>query len=534
MKTSPVFRIFFLTLFAGASLYGSALQYEVTDLGTLGGSLSQAYGVNNAGQVTGYSYTTNDAAQHAFLYSNGSMSDLGGLGGSYSQGYGINLAGQATGYSAIAGDAAQHAFVYQNGVMTDIGTLGGTNSQGFALNANGQSVGQADDASKNGRAFLYSNGSMADLGTLGGTFSYATSINQSGQVAGTSNLTGDSTAHAFIYQNGVMSDLGTLGGDRSEGNGINESGQVTGLSYTANNAASHAFIYSNGAMSDLGTLGGNYSSGFSINKSGQVTGYSQISNNFDTHPFIYSGGTMHDLYTIVTGVSNISLSDVGTSVNDWGQVVATATVSGGQTHAVLLSPITPYVTNTGASITARVVYGVDYSAIGGTNSTAGLGTGVQLGGVAGSNQNVVQTFSSIIPGLASDVLHLSGTAPDTIVLRMTYDKATAVALFGSEDQAYLGWLDPNDNTWKNSVLGNAGISTPTFVSGAYDPNTDFILGYYGVDTTNSEVWAVINHNSTFGVMGNIPVPVPEPSSALLAAFTGAVALMSRRRKTVRR
>lgn len=492
--------------------------------------MSQAYGVNNAGQVTGYSYTTNDAAQHAFLYSNGSMSDLGSLGGSYSQGYGINLAGQVTGYSAVANDTALHAFVYQNGSMTDLGTLGGSNSKGFALNAVGQSTGQAYDASNNGHAFLYSNSTMTDLGTLGGTFSYGSSINQSGQITGTANLTGDSANHAFIYQNGVMTSLGTLGGDRSEGNGINESGQVTGLSYTANNAATHAFIYSNGVMTDLGTLGGSYSAGFSINKSGQATGYSYIANDVDTHPFIYTGGQMHDLYTIVTGVSNISLSDVGTSVNDWGQIVATATVSSGKTHAVLLSPITPYVTNTGAAITARVVYGVDYSAIGGTISNAGLGTGILLGGTAGSNQNVVQSFSSIIPGLASDVLHLSGTAPDTIVLRMTYDKATAIALFGSEAQAYLGWLDPNDNTWKNSVLGNAGISTPTFVSGAYNSVTDFILGYYGVDTTNSEVWAVINHNSTFGVMGNVPVPVPEPSGALLAALTGMVMLMKRRRK----
>ncbi len=529
MKIASILQAGLLSIFSGGFLHATTLQYEVTDLGTLGGSLSQAYGVNNAGQVTGYSYTTNDNAQHAFLYSNGSMADLGSLGGSYSQGYGINLAGQVTGYSAVANDAALHAFVYQSGTMTDLGTLGGRDSQGYGLNAVGQSTGQANDPSNNGHAFMYSNGSMSDLGTLGGSFSFGSSINQSGQITGTSNTTGDATAHAFIYQNGVMSSLGTLGGDRSEGNGINEFGQVTGLAKTANND-SHAFIYSNGAMTDIGTLGGSYSSGFSINQSAQVTGYSLIANNFDTHPFIYTGGVMHDLYTIVTGVSNISLSDVGTSVNDWGQIVATATMTGGQTHAVLLSPITPYVTNTGASITAHVVYGVDYGGIGGTNSNAGLGTGVQLGGTAGSNQNVVQTFSSIIPGLASDVLHLSGTAPDTIVLRMTYDKATAIALFGSEDQAYLGWLDPNDNTWKNSVLGNTGTNTPFFVHGAFDTNVDFVLGYYGIDTTNSEVWAVINHNSTFGVMGNIPVPVPEPSSALLTALTGIVAMMTRRRR----
>ena len=210
--------------------------------------------------------------------------------------------------------------------------------------------------------------------------------------------------------------------------------------------------------------------------------------------------------------------------------MATATVGNGQFHAVVLSPITPFTTNIGGgAVNAKVVYGVGYNNVGGVTSGSGLGTDAHLlGGVAGSNQNVVQSFSSNIQGLASDVLHLSGTAPDTIVLSMGYDKATAIALFGSEANAFLGWLDPNDNTWKNSVLGNTG-GTPTFVNGAFDINTDFVLGYYGVDTASSQVWAVINHNSTFGVMGPVPVPVPEPSGALLTALTGMAVLLRRRR-----
>lgn len=38
-----------------------------TDLGTLGGTNSIAYGVNNTGQVAGYSYVAGDAAIHATL-----------------------------------------------------------------------------------------------------------------------------------------------------------------------------------------------------------------------------------------------------------------------------------------------------------------------------------------------------------------------------------------------------------------------------------------------------------------------------------
>ena len=48
----------------------------MTDLGTLGGRSSYAWGVNNAGQVTGYSDITgsgsgSDRTYHAFLYAGG-------------------------------------------------------------------------------------------------------------------------------------------------------------------------------------------------------------------------------------------------------------------------------------------------------------------------------------------------------------------------------------------------------------------------------------------------------------------------------
>ena len=57
---------------------------EVTTLGTLGGD-SVAYGINDAGQVVGYSDTDNGQI-HAFITGpNGvGMTDLGTLGGDYS------------------------------------------------------------------------------------------------------------------------------------------------------------------------------------------------------------------------------------------------------------------------------------------------------------------------------------------------------------------------------------------------------------------------------------------------------------------
>ncbi len=56
-----------------------ASSYAITDLGTLGGTKSVAAGINQHGQVIGFSTTAGESATHAFLYSGGRMTDLARL-----------------------------------------------------------------------------------------------------------------------------------------------------------------------------------------------------------------------------------------------------------------------------------------------------------------------------------------------------------------------------------------------------------------------------------------------------------------------
>jgi probable HAF family extracellular repeat protein len=82
---------------------------------------------------------------HAFVAQAGSLVDLGTLGGNSSFAYGINSAGDTTGFSW---DAAgnMHAFLYKDGVMVDLNSLIAANSgwvlsQAFAINDSGQIAG---------------------------------------------------------------------------------------------------------------------------------------------------------------------------------------------------------------------------------------------------------------------------------------------------------------------------------------------------------------------------------------------------------
>jgi probable HAF family extracellular repeat protein len=150
------------------------------------------------------------------------MTDLGTLGGTMSEAAGINDLGQVVGQASLA-NGYSHAFLWSSGHMTDLGTLGGGFSQADAINNAGQIVGGAYTATWQWHAFVYSAGHMTDITPRGAWLGEATAINNSGDVAGYA-LTGNGTYESFNYANGTTTVLSQYQRARS----INSSGEVVG------------------------------------------------------------------------------------------------------------------------------------------------------------------------------------------------------------------------------------------------------------------------------------------------------------------
>lgn len=121
----------------------------LTELGDIGGGIrtnTEAFGVNNLGQVTGYS-TAADGTIHAFLYSGGAMADLGTFAPYYTYGVSINDNGEVVGNIETYVGGQIGMFLYANGSMRNFADVVDSSGAGWGqltpmhMNNNGWIVG---------------------------------------------------------------------------------------------------------------------------------------------------------------------------------------------------------------------------------------------------------------------------------------------------------------------------------------------------------------------------------------------------------
>jgi probable HAF family extracellular repeat protein len=354
------------------------LEYEVIDLGTLGGAASEAFGINDRGQVVGASMDTNGMTQ-AFEWHNGSMTGLGFLpGGTSSVAKAINRYGLITGQAHVPPTTAnyQHAFLYASNTLVDLGTLGGSNSYGRAINNWGDITGSSwlitnAPNAQQPEAFVWRSNQYIHIPPwFGNDWSCdGWGINDDGWIVGNSFLnTPNPRWWAYVWYDwngnfendvGDMVVLGALGPKDSAGEyscafDINDRGQAVGWTGITNAFyPHHAFLVtsSNGVwktpaladginptntlMQDLGALEtpDNNSYANAINNESWIVGTSSSTSGVN-QAFLWRDGIMTNLNDLIAANSPWVLTNA-TGVNDLGEICGTGLYEG-QKHAFVL------------------------------------------------------------------------------------------------------------------------------------------------------------------------------------------------------
>jgi probable HAF family extracellular repeat protein len=342
-------------------------RYTVIDLGTLGGTYSNAYGISNTGWVSGISTLPGDTETRAFLWRDGVMIDLGTLGGPNSVAVDppnnrgdVGIAAETSTPDPLGEDYlgfGTHLIclpvLRRNDVMITLPTLGGNNGYAQGLNNRDDVPGGAENTTRDptcippqvlqSKPVIWTGGHVHELPTFpGDTIGAAHDLNDNGQATGWSGNCPMTLFHALLWENGRAVYLGNLGGTiNTQGLGINNRGQVAGFGDLAENTTFHAFLWQKGVMTDLGTLPGDVASGADgLNNETQVVGGSWNASG-NGRAFIWQDGVMTDLNTLIPPNSPLYLLEAQGMINDSGQIAGYAWVySTDEVHAFLATPTT--------------------------------------------------------------------------------------------------------------------------------------------------------------------------------------------------
>jgi probable HAF family extracellular repeat protein len=311
------------------TFFATSATWTITNLGTLGGTQSFAFSINEAGDVVGFSYLFVSANnRHAFIWdSTNGMQDIGTLE-KHSFAFGVNDANpvQVVGYSQQEGNTTNFkAFLWDstNGIQ-DLGNLGGSSATARSINDSGEVAGFSTDGSEETRAFMWdSTNGMVNLGTLGGDNSFALGINNSGEIVGSTEPNPAQKQLPFTYNTtDGMSSLGTQSGaDYGAALAINATDEATGEAELQTGPITAA-LWDSGGITDLGTLGGTDSVGYGINANTEIVGTSDMASG-PTHAFGWDndgGALMTDLNDLLPANSGWVLHQAR-DINDAGQIV---------------------------------------------------------------------------------------------------------------------------------------------------------------------------------------------------------------------
>ena len=215
----------------GATPAHAEVRFTVTNLGTLGGPISNAYGINDAGQVVGDSYLTDSVRFRGVLWNaSGMPTALAEVGGLNHQATGINASGSVVGYTTDSG-GFNAPIVWCNGgfVQPDAPTTANY-TRATGINSAGRIVKRFAGGTSGAMTWVSQSAGYKTLADLGGGSGAPRAVNSAGLVVGRS-YDARLVQPAAVWEGGVVRGLGALGGfSNAEALAVNDLGQSVGWS----------------------------------------------------------------------------------------------------------------------------------------------------------------------------------------------------------------------------------------------------------------------------------------------------------------
>jgi probable HAF family extracellular repeat protein len=320
-----------------AELRAAPPEFTVIELPTLGGDQAVAFGINDLGDVVGWSLTR-AGELHACLWDDGVPVDLGTLGGTQSRAWAINNAGTVVGESLLLGGSGSgqfKAFIIDGGPMTQLPGLGGNWSVAYAINEAGVATGIAANASQQEKMATWSGGVITNLGPL--TTQQRTrgyGINADGAVAGWGYTPLGGPNDALLYDPAV-NDIIQIGGfgqfQNAEAYDVNDAGIVVGSS-SPGTGDWHAAVWYPKAITQpviVGTLPGYELAWlYDINNSGVAVGQAQsFTLKEPSHAISFDGVDLYDLNDFLPEETKGFLFEAR-HINENGDIAGTMMVNG--------------------------------------------------------------------------------------------------------------------------------------------------------------------------------------------------------------
>lgn len=351
-------------------------EYELIDLGTLGGAWTAANDINNHNQVVGSAQRSSSTSWSPFLWQDRIMTELEPSVVSSAP------AISDSGYVLVDRDSSYSFGCFSlwqvmegwnmrlDGIQPPIGN----NCYARDVNSAGQVLGYfAGGAGNDDAAFIYhddNNNHLVDPTEVmmlpsPGNFTIAKKINELGEVGGHAIIPGSSRHAIFWGMNRQPIDLGTLPGDlNSSINSMNEMGTLIGCSNASGNTTACGQPVkwtrsdSGFSISALPQLpGALFTIPNAINNAGYIVGSANMGAGVPTRACLWNNqGEVFDLNQLA-GLPSGSLR-LGTGINDHGVIIVYGT--GGHSYllvpngAPVLNPIGSRVVNEGSLLSFDV------------------------------------------------------------------------------------------------------------------------------------------------------------------------------------